>query len=160
MTVYCLQQAEVAIFIIAQTIPVLRVLLLREPRSSEDRLVGSIAGLASGSKTDKRKSPTIDDVRKTSIKLVQLSSGKIVAAESEEGRAFKASAEENEATGQTRAATFSSIPEQTHAVIAVTIDDEVHRNWSDMGLSRRAWSQSPSPPPGARHQPPNLSGSV
>lgn len=123
--------------------------------------MGSIAGVPLGNKIDEGNSPAIDAVRSTSIELVQLSSGKIVAADSEEGRAFKAlGSAEGDATGQTRAVASLSAPGQEHAPSEVTNDDEVHMIWADMGLSRRAWSRSPSPPPGARHQPLNPSGSV
>lgn len=76
-----------------------------------------------------------------SVELVQLPSGKIVQANSEEGKAFKAS-QANEGV---------TIPQtQLQQTTGFNMDDEVHRMWADMGLSRRAWSQSPSPPPADR----------
>lgn len=76
-----------------------------------------------------------------SIELVQLPSGKIVQANSEEGLAFKASrAKEGATAPQT----------QLQQTTGFNMDDKVHQVWADMGLSRRAWSQSPSPPPAAR----------
>lgn len=76
-----------------------------------------------------------------SIELVQLPSGKIVQADSEEGKAFKAS-QQSEA---------AAVPEtQLPQASGFDMDDKVHQVWADMGLSRRAWSQSPSPPPAAR----------
>ncbi|KUI73283.1 hypothetical protein VM1G_09111 [Cytospora mali] len=140
VTIYCIQQAEVAVFIIAQTIPVLRVLLNREPKSSQGDPVGSIAGFPLDSGADEGKSLAVETGREASIELVQLPSGKIVAADSEEGKEFKASAEEENA-GQARVVDSPGTPEQ--AVGGVANDDEVHRIWADMGLSRRAWSQSP-----------------
>lgn len=77
----------------------------------------------------------------TSVELVQLPTGRIVPATSEEGIRHQASeeAERAQASGQKQA---------QEAVPGRRMSDEVHRIWADMGLSRRAYSQSASPEPG------------
>lgn len=146
MALVGLFQAEVAIYIIAQAIPLLRVFYLGQTKRG--RAAGSLAVQEApppsfvGKKMTTRVTggETIHEADE-SIELVQLPSGKIVQANSEEGKAFKASRPNEGAT----------VPQtQLQQAGGFNMDDEVHRIWADMGLSRRAWSQSPSPPPAAR----------
>ncbi|KAL1873582.1 hypothetical protein Daus18300_003949 [Diaporthe australafricana] len=139
-------QAEVAIYIIAQAIPLLRVFYLGQTKRSSGS-AGSVQDAAPPSFVGKKMTTTRVTGGQTiqeadeSIELVQLPSGRIVQADSEEGKAFRAS-QRNEA---------ARIPEAlSQQTSGFNMDDEVHRIWADMGLSRRAWSQSPSPPPAAR----------
>lgn len=138
-------QAEVAIYIIAQAIPLLRVFYLGQTKRSS-RAAGSVQEAAPPSFVGKKLTTrvtggeTIHEADE-SIELVQLPSGKIVQANSEEGKAFKAS----------RPTEAAAVPQtQLQQTSGFNMDDEVHRIWADMGLSRRAWSQSPSPPPAGR----------
>ncbi|KAJ0122661.1 hypothetical protein J7T55_003176 [Diaporthe amygdali] len=138
-------QAEVGIYIVAQAIPLLRVFYLGQTNRSS-RSSGSIREAATPSFVGKKMTTrvtggeTIHEADE-SIELVQLPSGRIVQANSEEGKAFRAS----------RPAQSADVPEtQAQQASGFNMDDEVHRVWADMGLSRRAWSQSPSPPPAAR----------
>lgn len=146
MALVGLFQAEVAIYIIAQAIPLLRVFYLGQTKRSS-RAAGSVQEAPPPSFVGKKLTTrvtggeTIHEADE-SIELVQLPSGKIVQANSEEGKAFKASrAGEGAAVPQTQLQQTTS---------GFSMDDEVHRMWADMGLSRRAWSQSPSPPPAGR----------
>lgn len=91
---------------------------------------------------------TIQEVR-ASVELVQLPSGKIVRADSQEGKAHQAP----EAPAQTETAERkqndnSMQPDQNAPTPAA--DDEAQRIWAAMGLPRRAWSQSPPPSPEQR----------
>lgn len=145
MALVGLFQAEVAIYIIAQAIPLLRVFYLGQTKRSS-RAAGSVQEAPPPSFVGKKLTTrvtggeTIHEADE-SIELVQLPSGKIVQANSEEGKAFKASRPTDGAT----------IPQtQLQQTSGFNMDDEVHRIWADMGLSRRAWSQSPSPPPAGR----------
>ncbi|KAG8163741.1 hypothetical protein KVR01_007038 [Diaporthe batatas] len=136
-------QAEVAIYIIAQAIPLLRVFYLGRTKGSS-RASGSVqeALPPSASFVGKKMTTRVtggETIHETdeSIELVQLPSGKIVQANSEEGRAFTESQRTEETT----------IPRtQMQQSTGFNMDDEVHRLWADMGLSRRAWS----PPAAAR----------
>lgn len=145
MALVGLFQAEVAIYIVAQAIPLLRVFYLGRTKGPS-RAAGSVQGAPTtsfvGNKMTTRVTggQTIHQADE-SIELVQLPSGKIVQANSEEGRAFKESRPNEGATAP---------PTQLEQTSGFNMDDEVHRMWSDMGLSRRAWSQSPSPPPATR----------
>lgn len=156
MVIYCLQQAEVVTYIVAQAIPLLRVVYLGDTSN-----VGpmSVSEVASTRLADKAKFPaTAQEITsEVDIELVQLPTGRIVAADSEEGEAFKAAqqAPKKPAAAQTglldagRGGDVSgdqglAPAQEVHSGVAV--DDKVHRLWADMGLSRRAWSQSPSPP--------------
>lgn len=158
VTIWALLQAEVTIYVVAQTIPLLRVLFLSDSsRDSKPR--GSTGGRTSPNRSDKEKHPaagtdSVQEVR-PSIELVQLPTGRIVPADSEEGREFRASTSrvaspETPGAGRETPASAISAPrpreEQGRAGVP-QLDDEVHRIWADMGLSRRAWSKSPSPPP-------------
>lgn len=94
---------------------------------------------------------TIEEVR-PSIEMLQLSSGRIVPADSEEGRAFKSAQTATDVEqitplsdrGPTEAKAPSRMGQHESGVPA---DDEVHKLWSEMGLSRRVWSKSASPSP-------------
>ncbi|KUI73284.1 hypothetical protein VM1G_09110 [Cytospora mali] len=151
VTIWGLLQAEVAIYVVAQTIPLLRVLLLSD-LSKDSKSPGSSTRLSATNSKNKGKTPTagvepVQEVR-TSIELVQLPSGKIVAAGSEDGKPF-GSSEAGSKTGQAAPTTemATSEPQLVQGGSGVTLDDETHRIWADMGLSRRAWSKSPSPLP-------------
>jgi hypothetical protein len=138
-------QAEVAIYIVAQAIPLLRVFYLGRTKGSS-RSAGSAQEAAPasfvGNKMTRRVTggQTIHETDE-SVELVQLASGRIVQGNSEEGKAFKAS----------RPDAGAPAPEtQLQQTTGFSVDDEVHRIWAEMGLSRRAWSRSPTPPPAAR----------
>lgn len=143
---YCLIQAEAAVFIIAQTLPVLRVMWQSGGSSSISRLVTSVAE-PTYSQSRKGKAPASEPTlgAHESVELVQLSSGKIVAATSEEGKAFKALSEAS------RQADAVLAPERAaqgvNSGTELNFEDNVHKVWADMGLSTRAWSKSPSPGP-------------
>lgn len=142
-------QAEITIYITAQTMPLIRVML--QGRSSSRESVRSRSAIGSTKARDKGKSPVtaLDNATQAheSVELVQLPSGRIVRATSEEGKAFKTS--ETERTGGQSIPAQNLVPttETNQRASGVTVDDEVHRIWAEMGLSRRAWSQSPSPQP-------------
>lgn len=96
-----------------------------------------------GKGKSKAPAPELPSNAHEGVELVQLPTGKIVAASSEEAKAFKESsgvsrpaeaAESTGAQGETREA-------------AQSFEDEVHKAWADMGLSTRAWSKSPTPEP-------------
>ncbi|ROW10146.1 hypothetical protein VMCG_01838 [Cytospora schulzeri] len=162
VTIWGLLQAEVTIYVVAQTIPLLRVLLLSDS-SRDSKSPGSAAGRTSPNRSEKGRPPAgIDSIQEVrpSIELVQLPTGKIVSADSEEGQAFKSS-QAGENTGRATPATETAIsqPQLSQGGTGVSPDDETHRIWADMGLSRRAWSKSPSPPPeDLQHQSLNASG--
>lgn len=154
-------QGEAAVVIIAQTIPVIRVLLLPYVSSVDSNSRRASSLRETGTKTANRSregmpaDPTESKAR--SIALVQLSSGKIVRSDSEEGRAFQnlgATAHEASATtAEPSENLFTGAQDQDEAAApagrdTADVDDEVHKIWQDMGLSKRAWSKSPSPPPG------------
>lgn len=89
---WSLLQAEVAIYVVAQTMPLLRVLFLGSP-SKDNKSPGSATGRLSLRKVDRSKTRAdgldlIQEVR-ASVELAQLPSGKTVSAESKEGKAFK-----------------------------------------------------------------------
>lgn len=143
----CTLQVEAAIYIVAQTIPVVRVLIMGSSAPSR-------ASISSGTHvTEPRPAPRRDApvFTEEDIELVQLPSGRIVAATSEEGRAFQA-------TLCPQPDVESSLEQHTSLAVGIEQDhnqerdnvgnDEVHRAWAESGMSKRAWSQSPSPPPG------------
>lgn len=144
----CFHQAEAAVFIIAQTIPVIRVMF-----QSEDASLRS----STSSRAASTKSKTARPNETTGpVELVQLPSGRIVTADSDEGRRASEGQEVPKNAGAQAAeplpdVTVTSPPQQGAGQRTRRADDEVHRIWQEMGLSRRAWSKSPSPPPeGAR----------
>lgn len=149
MACYALMQAEITIYIAAQTMPLIRVML--QGRSSSTVSTRSRPAISPTSPSGKCKSPVIglDNIQQSlpSVELVQLPSGRIVAATSEEGQAFKTS-EAGRTVSQPRVAQGpGAATEANPRASEVAVDDEVHRIWAEMGLSRRAWSQSPSPQP-------------
>ncbi|ROW13858.1 hypothetical protein VPNG_03657 [Cytospora leucostoma] len=150
IVIWALLQVEVSIYIVAQTIPLLRVWLLGDS-TRDSKAPDSSAGQTAPSGVDqKTPAPGLDSIQevRTSIELVQLPSGKIVSADSEEGKAFRLS-QGGDKTGASAPTTEPVItqPQAVHGGRGVNVDDETHRIWADMGLSRRAWSKSPSPPP-------------
>ncbi|KAF3765049.1 hypothetical protein M406DRAFT_107000 [Cryphonectria parasitica EP155] len=139
----CFLQAEAAVFIIAQSVPVIRILWH-----------GSAAPSPRGTRQDESRKvtdtkPVGAAIQGTvrSIELVELPSGRIVAADSEEGRDFQGSqaAVGGEGVKQVTEQPTGEVSMEGHAAA-----DEVHRLWADMGLSRRAYSTSPTPPPQLR----------
>lgn len=146
---YCLIQAEAAVFIIAQTLPVIRVMLqTRGPSPISGPATSVVEPMASPS--GKGKAPALESTlgEHESIELVQLPTGKIVAASSDEGKAFKTAADQS--LRQPEAAIAAR--ESTHghgetSLAGLNFEDEVHKAWADMGLSARAWSKSPPPRP-------------
>lgn len=145
-----LQLAEVTVYIVAQTMPLLRVLVLGQDSKTSSNL---------GTRSDLSSKPTRavqlgSQSHDTEIELVELPTGKIVAALSEEGKAFRSA----EASKQrVRAEDISITPpaaddgnleydaglRHSQEIGQVTGDDEVHKLWEAMGLSRQAWSVSP-----------------
>ncbi|KAK7741780.1 hypothetical protein SLS53_004844 [Cytospora paraplurivora] len=156
IVITCLAQAEVAIYIIAQTLPILRVVIQgdvgRTRSVTGSGLNKDATSFRKAHKATARTAlDTIEEVRQ-SIEVVQLPSGLIVPADSEEGRAFKSTHTTTDVEQITppsdrgpTGATAPSHPGQDES--GITVDDEVHKLWSDMGLSRRAWSKSASPSP-------------
>lgn len=145
LTMFGLMQGETVIYIVAQAIPLIRVLVVGSVKDSDEapNATGSVREIGKG------KSPRtgLDSIAEAPIELVQLSSGKIVPADSEEARAE---------FGPSKASTSAQVApleDQTRPA-ARDVDDPVHKNFKDMGLSERAWSQSPSPTvlPTAGHQ--------
>lgn len=159
MMVWALAQSEVAIYIIAQTVPLLRVLLSQS--SSQTHIARSIIEIdANNGGNMKGKGPATG--RETNcatpdpyegVEMLQLPSGRIVTADSAEGEAFKAS---QPASGAAAGATAPSAGQGLSAQAqpptgegsARVNDDKVHELWLSMGLSKRAWSQSPPPETG------------
>lgn len=138
-----------AVYIIAQVIPLLRVMILGEGSKASVRPVD--AAKASGVREiDKGKSPAtgLGGITEVGVELIQLPSGKIVPADSEEARASQEASSQAPRTDPIDAspeeAASAPPPQEEHG--GPDLDDEVHRKWSDMGLSRRAWSKTPSPP--------------
>lgn len=84
------------------------------------------------------------------LELVQLADEKIVSADSEEGKALKASHGQSTVAGAAKAAAPTNeqaCSAQIHSGhgSAALVDDEVHNLRLSMGLSERAWSQTPAP---------------
>lgn len=147
---YCLIQAECAVFIIAQSIPVIRVMLQSGGPSPASRLVSSVAEPDHGAKG--KQPATAVPAAEENIELVQLASGKIVRADSEEGWAHRAAEEQHEPAGEGERGRRLDLLEpagvrsgNNRGSSLVAADDEVHRIWMELGLSKRAWSQSPDP---------------
>lgn len=101
--------------------------------------MGSVAEIAPGSRSDNNKASkvrtTIPSCDTPDIELVVLPTGRVVAADSEEGLAFKASKEEHDTETIAIQAPRPRTPPE---------EDKVHKVWADLGLSKRAW-----PPPEA-----------
>lgn len=163
-------QGEAAISIVAQTIPVIRVLLQPGGSSSASYNASSTRHGSQGRRTDAKTTTKGDGPagaggsRVQSIALVQLPTGRIVPANSEEGRALArdtaaaAAATATQQEEEAAAAGARDLPSEAtdgHGVVSSDVDedDEVHRIWQEMGLSRRAYSKSPSPSPGPRNAP-------
>lgn len=154
-------QAEAAVVIVAQTIPVIRVLLQPHGSSTSSNSRGASSLRGADTKAAPRpgegNQAGIAESKTQSIALVQLPSGKIVRSDSEEGRALQ-----NQGATAHEAIPTTGEPSENPSVgaqerdataarersDAADLDDEVHRIWREMGLSRRAWSKSPSPSPG------------
>lgn len=137
----CLYQAEAAVVIIAQTVPLIRVLFQGSQASAVTAAVPQTAKGEKGPATVQSILGTDD------LELVELPTGRIVAAESEEGKAFRAA--QVAAGTATATATIAGHGHEIQEVdvaregITTISEDELHKNWAAMGLSRRAWSTSP-----------------
>lgn len=146
---------EVVIYIVAQTIPLLRVMFL----GSASTRPGSIAAQTTGSKgkgkfKDAKPGNSLEELPGTyeSHELVVLATGKVVLAGSEEGKAFQAAQAPKptvaEATEPTDGDSPTKIPDVSdNGMSSLALDDETHQLWAGMGLSRRAWSKSPTASP-------------
>lgn len=108
-----------------------------------------VSGTATGAGRgfDKGKSPAagLASIAEVGVELTQLRSGKVVPADSEEARAEREMLEALPKTGEPNLEADASTPPPQEGYEGPEVDDEVHRKWSDMGLSRRAWSKTPSP---------------
>lgn len=143
-------------YIVAQAIPLLRVLLTTGG--------GSKASSQASARVSPREVSEAKVPDEGGFALVQLPSGKIVPADSEEGKPHVQPSKQGQTdlniaqlSDQTvesskstqiqtmaRASTLVTPQLTAQTVLAdPEIDDEVHRLWEDMGLSRRAWSKSP-----------------
>lgn len=133
-------------FIIAQTLPVIRVMFqsnTSSPDSHPDTSVVEPNYSRKGKGKGKAPAPELPIGTHEGVELVQLPTGKIVAASSEEGKAFRESS-----TQPTLVETVESTSAQGGTREAgPNFEDEVHKAWADMGLSTRAWSKSPTPEP-------------
>lgn len=143
---YCLIQAEAAVFIIAQTLPVIRVMFQSNTSSPATRPVTSVVEPTysrKGKGKGKATAPELPVGAHEGVELVQLPTGKIVTADSEEAKAFK------ESSGVSRSAEASESMNAQGGTreAGQSFEDEVHKAWADMGLSTRAWSKSPTPEP-------------
>lgn len=140
---YGLCQAEITVYIVAQTIPLLRVLSFKKKKNSNtsrhDTRITSVAEIGKG----KAQATVVSELRQPSIELVQLASGKIVAADSEEGKQFQASqptGKQPAGVVQSAGSTTQVSPETKNHVPAAapernsvnSVEDEVHRLWADM----------------------------
>lgn len=121
--VWCLLQAEVAVYIIAQAIPMIRILAF-----------GS--GLDLGN-TEDAGVATVGTVEEVTTELVVLRSGKVVPADSNEARAEMSVTTAGPATGEPAAG----------GPVSADPNDPVHKMYEELGLSKRAWSKSPSTSP-------------
>lgn len=158
---YGLCQAEITVYIVAQTVPLLRVLHFKKKKAtsssnsnrnnndnSSTKMTTSIAEMSPRSKG---KIPGIITTteQQPSIELVQLPSGRIVAADSEEGKQFQASSPSAPPrSGGNTSAVVDSVTTQVKPEVETTIgtglrqrdsahsvEDEVHRLWADMYVS-------------------------
>lgn len=144
---YGLCQAEISVYIVAQTVPLLRVLSFKKKKTTGSRTTTQIASVAEIDPRSKGKSQatatTMLSERQPSIELVQLPGGKIVAADSEEGRQFQASQSSQPrdagASGDTPMAESQRLQHGAESMTTAQrnsantgIEDEVHRLWADM----------------------------
>lgn len=146
----CLHQAEAAVFIIAQTMPVIRVMFQSENASYRS----SVSSRAASARSKTPKLAALSEATQP-VELVQLPSGRIVAANSDEGRAAQSqrAPDGEDARGVLPPdVTVTSSSRQETRQSTHRGGDEVHRIWEEMGLSRRAWSKSPSPTPEVAHR--------
>lgn len=146
---YGLCQAEITVYIVAQTVPLLRVLSFKKKKTSRasghsdtGRTTSVVAETGKGSKAQaKQQAATVvaSQLRQQpSVELVQLPSGKIVAADSEAGRRFQAAASREPPTDI--AGATGPMPQEAETAIAAaqgrnsvnSVEDEVHRLWADM----------------------------
>lgn len=136
VTLACVSQGEAAINIIAQCVPIIRVMLQGET---------AIRPLSLSS----NKPTVVSAARAASIELVVLPTGRVVAASSDEGRAFQIEHQQSaqaslEPASKPRPADAKEVG--VEIVSEVSADDKVHKRWEEMGLSKRAWTKLPSPP--------------
>lgn len=154
---YGLCQAEITVYIVAQTVPLLRVLSFKKKKTSRasghSDTLGRTTSVAAETGKDKKAHSAKQQAatvvasplrRQPSVELVQLPSGEIVAADSEEGRQFQAAASRESpadvsSSSQSTGAT-GPMPREAETAIAAgaernsvnSVEDEVHRLWADM----------------------------
>lgn len=91
----------------------------------------------------KSKSPTgLDNIEEVATELVVLSTGRVVPADSEDARA--------ERDAQRAVGTRPVVEAEAHHTQEESQrdpNDPVHKVYQDLGLSKRAWSKSPSTSP-------------
>ncbi|KAI3391042.1 hypothetical protein diail_8093 [Diaporthe ilicicola] len=107
--------------------------------------ISATSSRAVSPKTKTPKPAPVDEASQP-VELIQLPSGRIVPADSDEGRASQGQ------VIQPPDITVTSPKQQRERRSEARGDDEVHRIWEEMGLSRRAWSKTPSPPPEGVHR--------
>lgn len=165
---YGLCQAEISVYIVAQTVPLLRVLSFKKKKTAGSETATQVASVAELNPHPQGKArattTTMISERQPSIELVQLPGGKIVAADSEEGRQFQASQPRVAETSGTAAAAMTPRLDQEAETVTPArrhsantgIEDEVHRLWADMYVyfpdpDELQISPPPSPLPFAAH---------
>lgn len=148
---------EILLYFIAQTVPLLRVAFVGSKASSRSGAGSiSLAEIPRSAKNKQKRAtgaPDLDILAgdHAGVELVELPGGKIVAADAEEAQTHRATGRESvgavtqeagEGENQTGGMSHDQEGSDDDAVM---VDGEVHKLWADMGLSRRAWSKSPSP---------------
>lgn len=165
VVITCLVQAPVPLYFIAQTIPLVRVILQKDER--ETRLAGSVNEITPRNRMAKQgKKPTATAIEplseaRLSVELVVLPSGKVVRADSDEAQVANVQALQSEA-GPSQPAVAASVEQQDPEQLGPDAQDPVHENWAKMGFSKRAWSPHGSTQQGthSRHQSLNAPVSV
>lgn len=130
-------------YIIAQAIPLIRVLIVGEGRHKSNADAVSVSGVLSVNEVSKGPNivTEVDIIGHEGVELVQLPTGRIIRADSDEGLAFQQQSSQAQ-RGSNQPATVLPNSEE-----APPVYDKVHQTWADMGFSKRAWSQSPSASP-------------
>lgn len=121
-------------YIVAQTAPLLRVLYLGSKGGSDrgggpsaSRAQGSVAQLDPSKGKTKAAITTLPEHE--AMELVELPTGRIVPADSDEGNLRVTPAEADEAP-ERLARPSPDAPEDENAM---AVDDEIHRIWADVG---------------------------
>lgn len=119
--------------------------------SYADSVVNSPAGSANRPKGNASGHGNVQE-NPEAVELVQLPTGRIVPATSEEGRSFEASRREVAGSqAHTTTAETGGAAQKDTKVSTPRSDDQVRRLWSDMRLSNKARSKSPASPPLQAH---------